>query len=128
MSFTAAERAILDWFAEHSADAKLRAQIAAATPGEREVTSVGFFTELLLPPESAEAECSLGEGQVALEGCALLAPELDPMANCLLHTRNGKIGSLEVYAVADGHPLHITSFQVTHVHGNMVDLRPDGDV
>ena len=127
MSFSASERAILDWFADHSSDEELRAQIAAVVPGEREVTSVGFFTELLLPPELAGAKSSVDASQLGLEGCALLAPELDPMASCLLHVRDGKIVSLEVYAVADGHPLRITSFQVTDVHSNAVDLRPRDD-
>lgn len=123
MNFTPTERAILNWFARHSADANLSAQISVAFPGKRERTSIGFFTELLLP---LEFQSSLGvptEAQIALEACGLFAPELDPFAGCLVHTRGGRISSLEVYAVGEGHPLCISTFEVRDVQGNIVDCR-----
>ena len=123
MNFTPAEMAILAWFAEHSRDESLRAQIAVATAGTRETTSAGFFTQLLLPSGFELTESAVGETQAALGGCGLFAPELDPFADCLLHTRGGRLVSLEVYAVAEGHPLSVSSFKVRDVRGNTVDLR-----
>lgn len=123
MNFTPAESAILAWFAEHSRDESLRAQISAARAGERETTSIGFLTQLLLPPEFDLPENAADESQLALEGCGLFAPELDPFADCLLHTRGGRIVSLEVHAVAEGHPLSVSSFEVREVRSNAVDLR-----
>ena len=122
MSFTAAESDILAWFARNSRDPNLRAQIAAACPGNRDVTSVGFFTELLLPPRFELVEHAVDEQQIALEGCGLFAPELNPFASCLLHTRGGKIVSLEVYSVAQGHPSSVSSFEVRDVHGSHYHL------
>jgi hypothetical protein len=123
MSFTPVEGAILTWFATHSADARLQAQIAAAAPGVRDRTPIGFFTELILPPQLNGQEFAAAESQIALEGCGLFAPELDPFATCVLHTQGGRIVSLEVYAVSEGHPLSVSSFEVRDVPGNIIDLR-----
>jgi hypothetical protein len=123
MSFTPIERAVLTWFATHSADSNLQAQIAAATPGGREETPAGFFTDLVLPVDFDVSRVKVDESQIALEGCALLAPELDPCATCLLHTKGGRIVSLEVYAVGDGHPLKVSKFRIDGEQGNFIDLR-----
>jgi len=123
MSFTSVEEAVLTWIATHTADANLQAQIAAVVPGKREETSIGFFTELVLPSDFDVAGLPADGSKIALQGCALLAPELDPCATCLLHTDGGRVVSLEVYAVADGHPLRVSAFSVEGEDDNYVDLR-----
>jgi len=116
------ERAILDWFADHCSNQTLAAQIRSAVPGEREVTNVGFFTALLIPESIAPFAARPSDG-VAFEGCGLFAPELEPYADCILHSVKGRISSLEVCAIAEGHPLQVTSFEVRGVESNFVDLR-----
>jgi hypothetical protein len=123
MSFTPVEKAVLRWFATHTADSNLQAQIAAAVPGKREETPIGFFTQLVLPSDFDVAGAPADGSQIALQGCALLAPELDPCATCLLHIEGGRVASLEVYAVADGHPLRVSTFRVEGEEDNYVDLR-----
>ena len=116
------ERAVLEWYASHCSDPALVAQVRSAIPGEREITSIGFFTKLLLP--EGIAPLSIGSNdQIAFQGCAVFASELDPYADCILHTVGGRISSLEVYAVADGHPLRVSAFEVRGVEGNFVDMR-----
>lgn len=116
------ERAVLDWFAQHCADPALVAQIRSAVAGEREVTSIGIFTELVVPESLVSFPVPSQDG-LAFEGCALYAAELEPHADCILHTQGGRLSSLEIYAVGDGHPLDVTAFEVRSVAINFVDLR-----
>ena len=90
--------------------------------GEREVTPAGFFRTLLVPQYVPSFTASSKDGE-AFDGCGVFAPELDPYADCMLHSRAGRLVSLEIYAVGDGHPLDVTEFRVEPVQINEVDLR-----
>jgi hypothetical protein len=116
------ETAVLNWYADHCGDPALVAQIRSAVPGKRDVTSIGFFTTLLIPDAVPQFSTSSRDG-VAFQGCALFAPELAPYADCILHSVGGRISSLEVYAVGDGHPLRVSRVEVRGVEGNFVDMR-----
>lgn len=116
MKFDPVEQAILDWFSKNCGSTELGALLAAAKPGSREVTSIGFFTEIIIPGISAPA----GEN-IAYSGCGLFAPELEIYADCILHTVSDFPRSLEVYAIGDGHPLSVSSFEVRATSENTVD-------
>ena len=51
MEFTALERAVLDWMASHVNVANLAEQIAACRPTARDLTGVGSYTKLSVPPD-----------------------------------------------------------------------------
>lgn len=121
MNLTAIEKSILDWFVLHNDDPKLLTQLELASAGSRETTSLGFFTELVLPAELQPFAFSEIDEQMTLQGCGLFAPQLDPYAECLLHTKAGKIVSLEVYAVAEGHPSLVSAFKIKRISVNMID-------
>ena len=116
------EHAVLQWFLEHCGNELVAAQIRSAELGEREVTSAGFFRTIVVPDQVAPFPSAATDG-VAFDGCGLFAAELDPYAACILHTRAGRLESLEVYAVSDGHPLDVTDFEVRSVEINRIDLR-----
>jgi hypothetical protein len=122
MNLTAIEKSILDWFAYHNSDPQLCTQLELASVGSRETTLLGFFTELVLPAELLPFTFSVADEQKTVQGCGLFSPELDPYAECLLHTKAGKIVSLEVYAVAEGHPLSVSSFEIKEISINTIDL------
>jgi hypothetical protein len=56
MKFTALERAVLDWMASHVDVANLAEQIGACQPTERELTGVGSYTKLAVPPDKARID------------------------------------------------------------------------
>jgi hypothetical protein len=114
------ELAIIEWFRHRIKDPQLRAQLAWCSVGQREITSGGFFAELLTSTDSAP---SLDVTQRAYTGCGLFAPELEIHADCILHTIEGRIRSLEVLAIGEGHPLKISTFQLREVPENNIDLR-----
>ena len=116
------ERAVLRWFSTHCRNSLIAEQIRTAELGEREVTSAGFFRTLLVPQYVPSFTTSSRDGH-AFDGCGVFAPELNPYAACILHSRAGRLDSLEVYAVGDGHPLDVTEFRVEPVEINEVDLR-----
>jgi hypothetical protein len=118
MKFDPVEQAILDWFSKNCGSSELGALLAAANPGSREVTPIGFFTEIIVSGMSASA----GEN-IAYSGCCLVAPELEIYADCILHTVSDFPCSLEVYAIGDGHPLSVSSFEVRDINVNIVDER-----
>jgi hypothetical protein len=119
MKLTAMERAIIDWFQSQIADAGIRAQLTDCDVVSRDVTSGGFFAELSTthPGEPRPS------GNIAFSGCGVFAPELENFAHCTLHTTNGRVSSLEVLSVGDGHPLRVSEFEVREVAENFVDLR-----
>jgi hypothetical protein len=122
MNLTAIEKSILDWFAYHNSSPQLCIQLELASAGSRETTPLGFFTELVLPAELLPFTFPMAEEQMTIQGCGLFAPELDPYAECLLHTKAGKIVSLEVYAVAEGHPLSVSTFEIKEISINMIGV------
>src|SRR5688500_3502635 len=93
MDIAALEHALIEWFRHRIEDPRLRAQLARCSIGEREITSAGFFTKLVSQPDLAS---SLDVTQRAYTGCGLFAPELEVHADCILHTIDGRIASLEV--------------------------------
>jgi hypothetical protein len=116
------EQAVLDWYATHCDDPALAEQVRNAVPGKREITSAGFFTTLVVPEGMAPFPTGPTD-QIAFQGCGLFAPELEPYADCILHSESGRISSIEIYAVADGHPLRVSVFEVRGIEINLVDMR-----
>jgi hypothetical protein len=118
------ERAVLQWFATHCDNEFVAAQIRSAELGEREVTSAGFLRTISVPENVPSFPASSNDG-LAFDGCGVFAAELNPYADCILHSQRGRLVSLEVYAVSDGHPLNVTEFEVKPVQVNYVYLRRD---
>jgi hypothetical protein len=56
MEFTALEQAVLDWMASHVSVANLAEQIAACRPTKRDLTGVGSYTKLAVPPDEPRIE------------------------------------------------------------------------
>lgn len=118
MKFNPIEQAILDWFIKNCGNSELSALLAAADPGSHEITPIGFFTEIII------SGISTSEGEnIVYSGCGLFAPELEIYADCILHTVSDFPRSLEVYAIGDGHPLSVSSFEVRAISENIVDDR-----
>jgi hypothetical protein len=62
MNLTAIEKSILDWFACHNSDLQLCTQLKLASAGSREITALGFFTELVLTTELLPFTFPVAEG------------------------------------------------------------------
>ena len=114
------EREVLAWFAgqEH----RLAEQVVEAQIAAREATSIGFFTELQIPP-SLPAIVGVPQGSFAFEGCAVFSSNVDPYAECILHLVDGRIRSLEIYSVGTGNPIESVVFDIRPININRVDMR-----
>ncbi len=106
------EKDILEWFAVAYPEFPLVKQISCCAVTEREETKMGFFASLKVDDGCKRAEKPDGTINFHLNELKLVAPELADGADVILHIGNGLIICLEVLAISDGHPLHLSSYKL----------------
>ena len=116
-------RAALAWFARTYPG--LAPQIDAASISGHEHTSAGFFSKLHVP-QSVPGIVDPTLGNIAFDGCAVFASNLEPYAECILHIASGRLSSLEVVSVGSGHPAESETFEVRGIEINRVALLSNG--
>ena len=117
MTLTVIEKAVLDWFQNDIDDLSLKTQIREAKAGKRELSPIGFFTDLVVSKELDPNGVT-----ISYTGCALFAKELEIYADCILHTKSGVLDYLEVYSIGDGKPQDISDFEVRAIKENHVEI------
>ncbi len=125
MKPTALEQAILEWFVVAYPNAVLAEQVAQCEVAEREESSIGFFTSFEVPERGSKLVSEEGESSFVCNECGLFASELEMHADCLLHVRQGRIDYLEVYAIGEGHPLQVTTFELRALPMNYIAWNSD---
>lgn len=118
VNVAAIESAVLCWFA--TAYPELAKQLSKASVSSRELSPIGFFSKLDLPASVAIVSLP---GNRFYDGCAVYASSLELFADCILHLKEGRADSLEIYAVGDGHPAEANLFEIREIVSNYVDLR-----
>ena len=106
-TFTALERALLDWIAAESGSDLLTAQLSSAALKRRDYTRTGFFIYLSAPEELAPVEA--GTRPV----CPLItSAALYDGAGCNLFLRDGRLHYLEIYARGGFLPEQLDRFEL----------------
>lgn len=93
MEFAPFEKALLAWTATHSRDEALKKQFEVVTAVDREITGVGFYTSLRVPPGMEKSVAPSGMADATPH---FLSPGVGPGGITVIWLKEGIIDLLEV--------------------------------
>jgi len=112
--FSALEKAVLEWYAQHYSDPALIAQISAASLKQRTWTKVGFYVALNVPRQLNPIDFSrIGTQAFPIDGPRIEAEGIEHGGGSLLWGYNGYITQIEFYAFGNFFRETISNFVLT---------------
>ena len=106
IEFTPLERAIVEWFAEHSDDPVLSAKLTASAPSARKYTGHGYFVDLV---RTEGTRVSDGD---PVPGPHIVSSALPDGAGTVLFLVDGHPDMLEIFAYGEGFPEELPDFRL----------------
>jgi len=117
MAFTQLETDILKWYADKAEDKNLIKQLNTVKPKEREISEVGSFVDLKLPPSTKGEKCQVKN---PINGPKIKSPHLKDGGSSLLFISNGLISVLEIFSDGDAtFPKELIDYELLDIKENV---------